>query len=135
MIQSKQCEGAGRLDLAEQRNMFAHKYVSVSNTNSCTRLIACYLTGQMEDVFTKDGIEKISPKSIDDVDSIFKLIKALGAENKVDEIAEINKYLKITLKNFKSLNERDLLGDQLSMRTEHLRVISNISRQIENPKN
>jgi hypothetical protein len=128
MIENKIGSEGGLYDLHAQRNQFARNYLKVPNTNTCTRLIASFLTGQMEDAFTLHGITNISPRSIDEVDAIFKLIKTLGAESNVKEIAQINKYLGITLKNFNKLDKDKLLNDQSKMKSEYIRIIRAISR-------
>lgn len=111
-----------------QMSDFARKYLQVSNPNNVTRLIASYLTGQIDEIFTKQGIDSISPESTNDIESVFQLIKVMGAEKKVDEIAKINRYLKVTLKSFTKLDEANLIGNHLKMKSEYSRIMKAIIR-------
>lgn len=111
-----------------QMSDFARKYLQVTNTNNVTRLIASYLTGQINEIFTKQGIDSISPESTSDIESVFQLIKVLGAEDKVKEISTINPYLKVTLKSFTKLDEANLIGNHLKMRSEYSKIMKAIVR-------
>lgn len=115
------------IDNGNKELMYAYRYVQVVCTNRCTRLIVSYLTGQINSLFTEAGIQSVSPESIDEVDSIYKLIKIIGAESEIDGISKINKFMRITLKKFTDLNDRNLLDNQMIMRNEYCRIIKSIS--------